>query len=98
MTENVSGLQIRAFNFHQVEAGNLKAYCSVDIGGKIRINSCRVVCQPGQLAWPSLPQASWSDPDGRIRYFPLVELPKHVEHEVKKAILRGWEEFEYASA
>ena len=89
---------IRAYNWREVNNGNLKATCSISIDNKIKLHQCRVIQQPNQLAWPSLPQASWTDPEGRIRYFPLVELPKSVEHEVKKCILRGWEEFEYAPA
>ena len=92
-------MKIEASNFREVNnGGSLRATCTITIDNKIKLHQCRIIQQPDQLAWPSLPQASWSDPDGRIRYFPLVELPKHVEHEVKKAILRGWEEFEYATA
>ena len=93
-----SSLLIRAYNFKRVEAGNLKAFCSVDIGGRIKLHGCRIVQQPEQLAWPSLPQSEWADSEGNRRFFPVVELPKHVEHLVKKAILRGWEEFEHAAA
>ena len=94
MNENVSGLEIRAFNFRRVEAGNLRAFCSVDIGGKIKLYSCRVIQQPGQLAWPSLPQREWTDSLGVRRFYAVVQLPKHVEPEVKQAILRGWERSE----
>ena len=92
-------MEIKSYNFRQVNNGGcLRATCSIDIDNKIKLHQCRIVQQLGQLAWPSLPQASWTDPEGRIRYFPLVELPKSVKHEVKKCILRGWEEFVYAPA
>ena len=98
VNENVSGLQIRAFNFKRIEGGNLKAFCSVDIGGKIKLHSCRIIQHPEQQAWPSLAQTEWPDPEGQKRYFPIIELPEHVRHAVMKAILQGWQEFEHASA
>ena len=93
-----SSLLIRAYNFKEVETGNLKAFCSVDIGAKIKLHSCRVVQQRGQLPWASLPQSEWTDSEGQRRFYPVVELPRHVEHQVKKAVLRGWEEFEHGHA
>ena len=91
-------LSIKAYMFQRVKAaGNLKAFCSVDIG-KIKIHGCRIVQKSGQLPLPSLPQRSWMDSLSVRRFYPLVELPKHVEEEVMKAILRGWEEFERATA
>ena len=96
--ETGSELLIKVYNFKPLEHGNLKAFCSVDIGGKLKIHGCRIVQQPSQLAWPSLPQSEWTDREGRKRFYPVIELPKSVEHEVKKAILRGWEEYEYGAA
>ena len=92
--ETGSQLLIRVYNFKPLETGNLRAFCSVDLGKKIKIHSCRIIQQPNQLAWPSLPQASWADPEGQIRYYRIVELPKSVEHAVKKAILKAWQEFD----
>ena len=93
-----TNLGIRAFNFKPLEAGNLKAFCSVDIGGKITIHGCRVVQQPGQLAWASLPQNAWTDSEGKRRFYPVLEMPEHVRHGVMKAILRAWQEFEHDAA
>ena len=89
-------MRVTAYKFRAItNAGCLRCTCSVEveIDIKLKIHQCRVVQQPGHLAWPSLPQGSWADRDRKTRYFPLIELPKSVEHEVKKTILRGWEEF-----
>ena len=90
-----TNLGIRAFNFKPVESGNLKAFCSVDIGGEIKIHGCRIIQQPGQLAWPSLPQNEWKDSEGNRRFYPVIELPEHVLHQVKKEVLRAWGKFEH---
>ncbi len=94
----MGALRIQAYNFKPMEAGNLLAFCSVDIGGKLKLHSCRIVRQKGQLPWASLPQNEWKDSDGTRRSYPTVELPEHVRHLGMKAILRGWEEFEHATA
>ena len=97
-TESGSDLRIKVFNYKRIEAGNLLALCSVDIRGKFKIHGCRIVQQKGQLAWVSLPQREWTDSEGNRRFYPVIELPKHVEHEIRKAVLRGWERFRYATA
>ena len=79
-------------------AGNLRAFCTVEIGGKLKIHGCRIVQQPGQLSWASLPQREWVDREGKRKFYPTIELPEHVRHAIIKAILKAWSEFEHAAA
>ncbi len=72
-------------------SGNLKAFVSVNIGGKLTIHSCRIIQQPGQTAWVSLPQREWVDKDGNKHYAPLIEVPDKVKDAIQEAVLNTWE-------
>ena len=73
-------------------SGNLKAFASVNIEGKLTIHSCRIIQQPNQQAWVSLPQREWKDKDGNRHYAPLIEVPDKVKNAIQEAVLRTWEE------
>jgi len=77
--------KIRAIN-----KGNLLGFASVRVGQLI-INDCRVVQQPGQDAWVSLPQNSYVNKDGETKYAPIVECPKEWKEAIQEAVLTAWE-------
>jgi DNA-binding cell septation regulator SpoVG len=68
-------------------AGNLKALVSVRIGPSLVVHKCRVIQQPGQRAWVSMPQERWDGADGQPRYTALVELSGGLRDRVATAIL-----------
>ncbi len=49
----------------------LKAFASVQVGDWI-VNDWRIVQQPGQRAWVSVPQTSWKDKEGKVQYRALL--------------------------
>jgi DNA-binding cell septation regulator SpoVG len=66
--------------------GNLRAFAAVRLGAVV-IRGCRIVQQPGQKAWVSLPQQKSGD-----RYYPVVEITrKELLDQVREAILEAWE-------
>lgn len=71
--------------------GNLRAFANVVIGG-IKINSCRVVQQPGQQAWVSMPQREYVDKEGIKKYAPVVELPDELKQSVSALVLSAFAE------
>jgi len=71
-------------------SGPLKAFASVDIGGRWKIHDCRVVQQDGKAAWVSLPQGSY-ERDGKKRWYPIVEVPDTVKNAIQDAVLAAWE-------
>ncbi|MDA2931166.1 SpoVG family protein [Acidobacteria bacterium AH-259-O06] len=71
--------------------GSLKAFASIDIGGKLKIHGCRVIQQPGQKAWVSLPQREYIAEDGQKKWARIIELPTRVKDAVSEAILEAWE-------
>ena len=72
------------------DQGNLKAFVNVTVDGTTW-NRCRIVQQPGQRAWLSLPQLSWTDPStGEPIYRPAMTAPKETKEEVSKAVLAAW--------
>lgn len=58
-----------------INKGNLKAFFSVLIAKKMWIHGCRLVQQPGQQPWASLPQNEYTDKEGKKKYSAVVELP-----------------------
>lgn len=84
MTNQVEVVSIKA-----VTAGNFKAFASVRIGG-LTIRSLRIVQQPGQEAWVSLPQEYWTDKEGKRRYSAIVEVPDHIKQAISDAVLSAW--------
>ena len=74
------------------DSGNLKAFVTVSINDKLKINGCRIIQQPGQAAWVSLPQNNWVDPKGNKKYFPVIELSEKVKNAIYDAILAAWQE------
>jgi DNA-binding cell septation regulator SpoVG len=68
--------------------GNLKAMASVRIGPSLLVRKCRVIQQPGQRAWVSMPQERWDGHDGKPHYTALVELSGTLRARVEQAILQ----------
>ena len=71
-------------------SGNLKAFVSVNIEDKLIIHSCRILQQPNQEPWVSLPQREWADQDGGKHYAPVIELPDRVKSAIQEAVLEAW--------
>jgi DNA-binding cell septation regulator SpoVG len=71
-----------------LSAGNLKAMASVQIGPALIVHKCRVIQQPGQKAWISMPQERWEGADGQPRYTALVELTGSLKTRVEAVILQ----------
>ena len=73
------------------DSGNLKAFVTVSIKDKLKIYGCRIIQQPGQIPWVSLPQNEWIDPQGNKKYFPVIELSEKVKNAISEAILEAWQ-------
>lgn len=66
--------------------GNLRAFVTVKLGAVV-IHGCRVIQQPNQKAWVSLPQQKSGE-----RYYSVVEITrKELLEQVKSAVLEAWE-------
>jgi hypothetical protein len=59
--------------------------------GDLGVNDFRVVKQNGQRAWVSVPQTSWKDAAGEIRYRNLLTLSGELKQRIETAILYAWE-------
>ena len=81
-----------------VGKGNLQAFASVDIAGKMKIHSCRIIQQPGQAAWVSLPQSEWTDRDGNRKFFPVIEVSDNLKAAIQETVLRAWDQWESHAA
>jgi DNA-binding cell septation regulator SpoVG len=73
-------------------AGALKAYLSVKIGS-LTIHKFRVIQQPGQAPWVSVPQETWTDPQtGERRFTNLLESPCEWRQPLTNTVLAAWQE------
>lgn len=71
--------------------GNLRAFADVEVNSTFILHSCRVIQQPGQRPWVSMPQAEVLK-DGQKLYYPIVKiLDKQLEAEIKQAVLSAYE-------
>ncbi len=85
-------MNIRVVEFKMLNNGRpIKAYASVSIGDWV-VYDWRVIQHPGQRAWVSVPQTSWRDPDGKIKYRALLSIPGELKQRIEVAILSAWEE------
>ena len=88
--------EITVTDFLKVNGGKLKAFASVKVDNII-IHDFRIVQQDGQRAWVSVPQVSWKDNQGQIKYKALLDIPGELKQRIEVAILSAWEQ-EKASA
>ena len=79
-------IEIRALN----DERPLKAFADVEVGGWI-INEWRIIKHEGQRAYVSVPQASWKNRDGRVKYRALLSIPGELKQRIEVAILSAWE-------
>ena len=68
----------------------LKAFVDVKIGSWI-IHDWRITKQDGQRASVSVPQTSWKDREGKVRYRALLSIPGELRQRIEVAILSAWE-------
>jgi DNA-binding cell septation regulator SpoVG len=73
-TITATAARIEVIALSAVSAGNLKAFASVRIGPSLVVHKCRVIQQPGQRAWVSMPQERWEGSDGKPHSMALVEV------------------------
>ncbi len=85
-------MDIRVLKIKKIEKGALQAFVDVQIG-QVQIKGFRVVKQPDQSAWVSVPQTEQVK-SGEKRYFNLIELPNDLKRKVQDAVLAAWEERE----
>lgn len=71
------------------QLGNIKAFCTLRIGG-VTIRECKIVQQPGQNPWLAMPDRQWTGDDGKTRYFHLVELSDGLKGKVQDAAIAAW--------
>jgi DNA-binding cell septation regulator SpoVG len=80
---------IEVLDLTALDKGNLKAMASVRIGPSLVVHKCRVIQQPGQRAWVSMPQEQWQGRDGQPHYTALVELSGDLRRRVEQAVLQA---------
>lgn len=81
---------IEVIAIRPVPNGNLRAFVSVRVGD-ITIHDCRIVQQPGQRPWVSLPQQEYTTRDGERKFSTVIELTEPLRREVSRAVLAAWE-------
>lgn len=85
---------IQALDFKSVsDRGALKAFCTLHIG-HLQINDCRIIQQPGQRAWVAMPQISYKNEYGTVKYRSLVQInDEALRNQITHIVLSEWEKF-----
>jgi DNA-binding cell septation regulator SpoVG len=68
-------------------AGNLRAFAVIAVAGKLRISDVRVIAQPNQEPWVSMPSRAY-EKDGQRKWAPIVELlDEQLKKDISQAVL-----------
>jgi DNA-binding cell septation regulator SpoVG len=71
------------------QAGTVKAFATIQIGDALEVRDCKVIQQPGQRAWVSLPDRQRSDGKG---YAPIVRaLDDRLKDAISATVLAAWQ-------
>src|SRR5262245_36496201 len=83
--KNITVEEIRPIS----DKGALKAFCTVNLSGQIRIHSVRIIQQADQRPWVSLPQVEVRAKDGgRSKWYPIVEcIDKELLSRISEVVL-----------
>ena len=75
-------------------AGNLRAFAVVNVADKIRIADVRVIQQPNQKPWVSMPSRAY-EKDGQRKWAATVELlDEKLRDEISQAVLAEFAKLE----
>lgn len=74
----------------KLSQGNLKAFVSVKVG-PLTVHDFRVIQQPGQRAYVSVPQRSYQDAEGKTKYSPALEMPEVWKTAIQAAVLDAFD-------
>lgn len=80
------------------QRGNLQAFADVCVNlpeGKWTIRDCRIIQQPEQCPYVSMPQKEFHDRFGNLRYVPLVSPPEPIREAICTAVLNAWEAYQH---
>jgi DNA-binding cell septation regulator SpoVG len=70
-------------------SGDLRAFVSIKIDN-ITTHDLRIVQQPGQRVWISMPTREYRQHEQR-RFSPVVELSESPKYEVSRIVLAAWQ-------
>jgi len=79
-------------------AGNLRAFATVTINDKVKISDVRIVQQPNQAAWVSMPTREYKNKDGQRKWSNIVEiLDEQLKKQIEAAVLAEFEKLQPAA-
>lgn len=86
--------EIEAFEFVPVEnRGALKAFCNLKLGHVV-INDCRIIQEPYKRPWVAMPQISYKNQYGTVKYRSLVQITdENLRIQITHIVLTEWEKF-----
>ena len=82
-------MEVRVLKIRKVQKGALQAFVDIELE-QVEIRGFRVVQQPDQRPWVSVPQNEYIK-DGEKRYSNVVVLPDELKRRVQDTILSAWE-------
>jgi hypothetical protein len=83
--------EIKVIEIRSVTDGRpLKAFADVQVNDWV-IYDWRIVKHDGERAQVSVPQVSWRDRSGTVKYRALLSIPGELRQRIEVAILSAWE-------
>jgi DNA-binding cell septation regulator SpoVG len=75
-------------------AGNLRAFAIITVAGKLRISAVRIIQQPNQNPWVSMPSRAY-EKEGQRKWAPIVELlDDKLKSEITQTVLAEFAKME----
>jgi len=72
-----------------LNGGPLRAYVTISVGSWV-IYDWRIIQRDGERILVSVPQTSWKNREGQVRYRALLSIPGEQKQRIEFAILSAW--------
>jgi DNA-binding cell septation regulator SpoVG len=83
----VNPYKVEVLSITPVNEGNVKAYVNIHIVGLFKMDSLKIVQQPGQRAWVAMPDNAQRLPDHRPGFY---EVSNELKAAIWQAALSAW--------
>lgn len=84
-------MEVKVLDIRLMPMGRpVRAYVDIKLDNWI-LYDWRIIKRDGERAFVSVPQTSWKDQNGKVKYRALLSIPGELKQRIEIAILLAWE-------
>ena len=84
-------MEVKVLDIRLMPMGRpVRAYVDIKLDNWI-LYDWRIIKRDGERAFVSVPQTSWKDQNGKVKYRALLSIPGELKQRIEIAILSAWE-------